>query len=178
MDYTGERVVPWNPESGIILHHHVERYAWAMQFVAGKTVADLGCGCGYGSYMLSWIAQSVVGVDIDLETIRFCKEHFHAENLRFQAGDVEGWLPDAQVYVLFEVLEHTRDPTALLECIEGTSLWSLPILDDSMFHRHLYSVKRAETMGNGGIWCQSADGLIVPRAKTDFRPKYVLGVRE
>ena len=52
-----ERWAPWsNGLPAEVATAHVMRYAWALQFVEGKRVVDLGSGAGYGAFMLSWQA--------------------------------------------------------------------------------------------------------------------------
>lgn len=178
-DYTGERAVPWNQATGMrVLNAHLARYAWAMQFVYGKTVLDLGCGCGYGADMLSWGAMEITGVDVDVETIEFASRAFQAGNLHFAQMDIERVerLPPAQVYVAFEVLEHLRHPEELIAKIRGTLLWSVPADDGSKFHRHVYSVQQAsELLPGSALWYQSSD-VIVPRSNSWFEPAHVVGM--
>ena len=65
LEWTKERVIPWceaiHPR---IMHCHIMRYAWATRLAAGRSVCDLGCGVGYGTFMLSWVAKQAVGVDL------------------------------------------------------------------------------------------------------------------
>lgn len=178
MNYTGERAIPWVPEVGRVMDQHVTRYAWALQFCRGLSVVDLGCGAGYGTYMLSWVAAGVVGVDIDRQAIGYARERFWAENLLFRLGNLElGTRPAADVRVCFEVLEHLENPRGLMDKLEGRVLWSVPIYSDSRFHRHAYNPVKAEQFG-GDIWYQSAAGAIVPKDRAWFNPVNVLGVRE
>ena len=45
---------------------HLTRYLTAKKFIQGKTVLDIACGEGYGSYLMKkWGAKTVQGVDID-----------------------------------------------------------------------------------------------------------------
>jgi len=74
LEWTGERYIPdANPEEvGAEIHYeYLHRYIFVTQFVEGKTVLDLGCGEGYGSYILSKLAERVVGIDIDEKTRRY-----------------------------------------------------------------------------------------------------------
>jgi len=177
MDYTGERAMPWNPATGAVMDHHAMRYAWALQFCHDKAVADLGCGAGYGSFMMSWVARSVVGVDVSVLAVAYARGHFQAPNLRYRTGDITTETPEAGMHVAFEVLEHLDDPLQLAESIEGMLLWSVPTYDNSKYHRHVYTPGNAERFG-GDIWYQSGAGYIVPKESARFQPRYVLGARE
>jgi SAM-dependent methyltransferase len=92
---------------------HLFRYHLARGFVTrGDRVLDLGCGQGYGTNMLSLIAKEVTGVDIDKEQIDHNKEHgVWKMNQEFVHADLEKWdIPEAEVAVQFENLEHLYDP--------------------------------------------------------------------
>ena len=48
---------------------HKQRYDLALSFVEDLVCADVACGAGYGSYMLSMSAKNVVGFDIAEEAL-------------------------------------------------------------------------------------------------------------
>ncbi|MFR1593624.1 MAG: class I SAM-dependent methyltransferase, partial [Christensenellales bacterium] len=49
---------------------HLNRYAMARPYVAGKRVLDVASGEGYGSFLLRrWGAESVEGIDVDEQTV-------------------------------------------------------------------------------------------------------------
>lgn len=180
LQYTGERAIPWNPTVGChILHHHTMRYAWASQFAWQKDVIDLGCGSGYGTFLLSQFAKSAQGVDVDKTAVMYARMHFQATNLRYNVVDITGAIPDADVYFCFEVLEHLDDPAALLEKIGNRRLvWSMPVDDGSQFHKRPYSADEIHNMMGGTIYYQSDDGLIYPSMLTmPGGLAYLLGVR-
>src|SRR4051812_28160892 len=89
-----ERLVP-GADRGTDQHmpHHVSRYAWALRECEGKRVADLGCGVGYGTQILSSFAGTVVGVDVSPEAIEAAKRLY--PSLDFRVTDlVEDPLPE------------------------------------------------------------------------------------
>lgn len=179
MRYTGERVVPWHKGVGWPMDHHVARYAWALQFCHGRRVVDLGCGTGYGSFMLSWVADEVIGLDVDAETVCYARTHFPTDSLTFETVDIASSdPPKADVYVAFAVLEHLHRPSALVRQLDTTLLWSVPMFDDSAFHRHVYSPSRAIADFGGDIWYQSKSGYIVPKSEAQFKPHALLGMSE
>jgi O-antigen biosynthesis protein len=107
MNFTGERYVP-SVEGNIELEHH-HRYMFARELCRGKDVLDLASGEGYGSAMLSRVANTVVGVDIARDAVKHSQKTYARKNLQFMVGScVEIPLPDASldVVVSFETLEH------------------------------------------------------------------------
>ncbi|MFH1676320.1 MAG: class I SAM-dependent methyltransferase [bacterium] len=117
LDFTGERIVPGKSPASLVAEH-IARYKFALEYVKGLKVLDLGCGEGYGSNILLSSAKSVTGVDLSPEAIGHASENYRAENLKFVVGDA-GKLPfeDAEfdAIVCFEVFEHVENPVELLK---------------------------------------------------------------
>lgn len=181
MDFTGERVVPWAKSMRArpdLMQAHIARYNWALSGVVGRAVVDLGCGTGYGSFILSFLAERVIGLDVDEEAIEFARSQFRG--VEFLVCDLEAMdeLPAADVYVAFEILEHLKKPKALAEKIRGHLVWSLPVNNHSEFHRHTYSLAEAEAFLPGSeIWYQTPPGIILPKLYARFSPSHIVGVR-
>lgn len=91
---------------------HALRYYIARAFIeSGDTVLDLGCGSGYGSLMLSKIAKKVLAFDIN----KSFEDKFGAPNIEFLNKDIRGLsLPEADVIVAIESIEHTEKPEDLI----------------------------------------------------------------
>lgn len=106
--FTGERLVLGEVDKELEIEH-LDRYRFASQFVEGKTVLDAACGTGYGSAMLSQKAKSVVGIDIDDETIQFASSQYGNENINFCTASVTN-IPankhEFDIVVSFETIEH------------------------------------------------------------------------
>ncbi len=115
LEFTGERFTPECVRE--IAYEHWHRYAWAAQLAKGRQVLDAACGEGYGSYVLSPHASSVVGVDIDPKAIAHARQKYQATNLAFEQADCTR-LPLADdsvdLVVSFETLEHLAEQDALL----------------------------------------------------------------
>jgi hypothetical protein len=127
--------------------------------------------------MLSWGARQAVGVDINIDAIQFAAAHFQAPNLTYAAMDITRRGFNGEIYVAFEVLEHLDDPAALIEKYRPM-LWSMPIDDDSRFHKRGYSALEIAELTEGGIpHYQNADGTIVPFDIANYQQKtgYALG---
>jgi ubiquinone/menaquinone biosynthesis C-methylase UbiE len=108
LTFTGERFLPGC--SGEIAYEHWHRYAFARRFAAGRRVLDAACGEGYGAAFLSTVAESTVGVDIDIATIEHARATYgESAHLRFIAASCTGFpLPSASIdlVVSFETIEH------------------------------------------------------------------------
>jgi len=118
-----ERIDMQSKYSAIEASIHLARYLLAKEFVVGKRVLDMACGEGYGSYLMKqWGAESVVGIDIDAETIEKAKELFQAENLEYYTSNAENvdFLDEKSfdIVVSFETLEHVDEPEKYLHEIK------------------------------------------------------------
>ena len=115
LEWTGERFLPWI-EDAAGAYEHLHRYAYATRFVAGKRVLDLGSGEGYGASILARTASSVIGFDVDLETVSHAQRKYSRPNLDFVAASAVQ-LPSVDpvdVVVCFETLEHIDDQEGLV----------------------------------------------------------------
>ena len=81
---------------------------------AKKTVADVGCGLGIGSYILSNEARFVWGVDKSAENVSFAQQMYAGSlKMRFDALDINDFPREVakfSVVACVEVLEHIADP--------------------------------------------------------------------
>lgn len=87
---------------------HLARYRFAQQFVQNKRVLELGCGKGYGAFVLAQAAKSVVACDLNEESLAFANKHYSAKNLEYKKENVteEGTFKKFEAVVSFEVIEH------------------------------------------------------------------------
>jgi glycosyltransferase involved in cell wall biosynthesis/SAM-dependent methyltransferase len=110
MEFTGERMT--TAIEGEIEFEHFHRYCLARDLCPGLDVLDVASGEGYGSSILSNVARSVIGVDVDPAAIAHARTTYGWENLRFVLGSVLD-LPlggaSVDAVVSFETLEHVRE---------------------------------------------------------------------
>lgn len=158
---------------------HIMRYAHATQFAWGKQVVDLGCGSGYGSYILSMVAEKVTGLDMSIDTIFYAGDTFEAHNLFFGAANLDnGYIPPADLYVAFEVLEHLDNPDWLVQTAKPM-LWSIPISNANQWHKHVYSFQDIEALMGSISWVQDGVGNIKPITNVNRGAAvYALGITE
>ena len=117
----GERLYPSTPGGTAgIDPDHISRYEWARHFCSGKRVIDYGCGVGYGAYLLSDVAASVVGYDVSKEALVWAR-YYAEERPNLSFTDV---LPieSFECITCFECIEHVPDPQSTLDWLsEHTS---------------------------------------------------------
>lgn len=120
LEFTGERFTPECVRE--IWYEHWHRYAFALEFVAGKRVLDAACGEGYGSALLAGTAASVVGVDLAPAAVEHARTRYGARaNLRFELGDATELALAAgavDVVVSFETIEHLSAQRELIAGFE------------------------------------------------------------
>lgn len=120
MAFTGERYIP--NVKGQIRYEHLHRYGLCLEIVRGKSVVDIASGEGYGSAILSQTASSVVGVDIDIESVKFAENKYQDKsNLKFLVGRCNSIpLPNESIDVVvsFETIEHHDQHEEMMQEIQ------------------------------------------------------------
>jgi 2-polyprenyl-3-methyl-5-hydroxy-6-metoxy-1,4-benzoquinol methylase len=93
--------------------NHQKFYFFASQFVSKATVADVGCGSGYGCEILKNKGASVIeGSDISPKAIAFAQKHYgHLARFTVQGITDLRQYPNARfdVTISSEVLEHIKE---------------------------------------------------------------------
>lgn len=107
------RLRPAKPSDNKNFLNHQKFYTFSAQFTQGLTVADVGCGSGYGSFFLKNSgAKSVYGCDASKNAINFAIKHFgNSVEYRIQS------ITDMYLYkneqfdltICSEVLEHIKE---------------------------------------------------------------------
>lgn len=115
---TGERQVKYYLRD--IEKDHRNRYFFAAQLVEeGASVADIGCGVGYGSYYIAMATpcEKVLGIDIDYETIEFAKSKYVTAKNEFICKNIitDKVEQKFDLITAFEVVEHVPDSKTFLE---------------------------------------------------------------
>ncbi len=116
---TGERTMPGIAEENYWFRRHEVVYRAVLDRCAGRTVLEAGCGEGYGADMIADVAERVIGVDYDTQTVAHVRARYpRIEMLHGNLADLP--VPDASVdtVVNFQVIEHLWDqPQFLRECL-------------------------------------------------------------
>lgn len=103
--------------------NHVKRYQFAKSFVTGKEVIEFGCGYGAGAVLLSPYIQRYIGIDIDRDAISYAKNNIEKVFSNTQFFELNNFINlsptvKADVVVCFEVIEHVKDPIALISMLK------------------------------------------------------------
>ncbi len=97
---------------------HLAPYHWALTYVAGKEVLEVGCNWGYGSQLLAQVARRVVGIDVSRDGVKYGNQRFAGERLKLLVHDANRTFPfdDASFDVVFssEVIEHLANYAGFL----------------------------------------------------------------
>jgi 2-polyprenyl-3-methyl-5-hydroxy-6-metoxy-1,4-benzoquinol methylase len=101
------------------------RYIEVLKYTNNKTVLDIACGIGWGSYLISKSgALKCIGADISQIAINTAKENFISSNLEFVLSD-ENEIPlrndTFDVVVSFETFEHLPNVDIFFEEIKRVS---------------------------------------------------------
>lgn len=110
---TGERMLPERvmglTEELMLLRHFFAYEQVKAKLDKNSVILDLGCGVGYGTYLLSQVAKNVIGIDISEEAIHYANENYGALNCQFMVYDgmhTNYYNDSFDVIVSFQVIEH------------------------------------------------------------------------
>lgn len=122
---------------GITEHDHIERYKLACKYSKGRNVLDIACGVGKGAFMLGTQggAKSVLGCDLNENSIRYAKHRNSADNVKFEVQNAETFKISTlfDLIISYETIEHLSNFRAFLSNISsqltdaGTFIISTPI---------------------------------------------------
>lgn len=126
----GSWVPPW------LRYQNQARYEWAATFAKGLHVAEVGCGGGRGTSLLSTAGAAYVdGFDLDASAIANAESTYGSEHLSFHIANAEGIPAEDEIYdlvVSLETIEHVEDDGAYVHEVArivkpgGTLICSTP----------------------------------------------------
>lgn len=115
---------------------HRWRYHMAAGFIDKEdNVLDLGSGTGYGTDILSGHAKYVTGIDMYEADVKSSISNHAKPNNCFIHADLETYdLPECNVAVMFEVLEHLKEPGKFAEKLKSKAgkyiIMSVPLFQE------------------------------------------------
>lgn len=122
--YTEQSLLAVAYDGGIhTKHRHMNYHDFFCERVnEDDHILDIGCGIGAVAYDLSRVAEQVVGVDFNAESINIARQRYQNPNLTFYVGNALEVLPDEQfsVVILSNVLEHLSGRPAFLRRVRDT----------------------------------------------------------
>jgi len=87
--------------------------------VARGNVADIGCGTGFGTHLLTCNAKQVIGYEVDRDALRFAEKVFPLKALSFSYGDLAYGIPGQFDFVIMiDVIEHLKQDKKALENVK------------------------------------------------------------
>lgn len=127
--YYNEFVDPFLPSHNafFIRAEHYMRYVFARQFIHKKqcnVIFDIACGDGYGTKMMSSVAERVYGFDVSDEFLHIARTNYSETNIDYIHINLDisfpSNLPKPNTIVSFETLEHIENPKRLLKMFYKT----------------------------------------------------------
>lgn len=116
MEFSGERYTP--EISGAIRLEHIQRYGLSLSIARNSIVADIACGEGYGSALLSSVAKIVSAIDISGEAISHAMARYsgyHNINFTKASAICTGLQSETHdLVVSFETIEHLLEQDEML----------------------------------------------------------------
>ncbi|MBN2168226.1 MAG: class I SAM-dependent methyltransferase [Actinobacteria bacterium] len=135
LELTGERTLPGHAEENYWFIRHVAAYRYAASICDGLSVADIGCGEGYGTAMIAESAKAVIGIDAAPEVMEHARTGYVRDNLSFKVMDAGALdLPSNSfdMVMSLQVIEHLATADGFIEEImrvllpDGTAIISTP----------------------------------------------------
>ncbi|MFN2518233.1 MAG: class I SAM-dependent methyltransferase, partial [Jatrophihabitantaceae bacterium] len=119
MSLTGERTVPGIPAENYWFRRHLAAYEFAVPYVAGCALLEVGCGEGYGTALLASAADRVLGVDYDALTVAHARASYpQALFARANLAALPVRSASIDVVATLQVIEHVwNHPEFLGECL-------------------------------------------------------------
>ncbi|MCU0841991.1 MAG: class I SAM-dependent methyltransferase [Thiobacillaceae bacterium] len=88
--------------------------------VCPATILDVGCGCGYHDLLMATRPETrqVYAIDYSAKSIETAEREYPHAKVRRQVADINALgadIPQVDLVVSFQVIEHTTDPARFLE---------------------------------------------------------------
>jgi len=124
---------------------HVNRYRFAGEVMGNsiKSIMDIGCGVGYGSWLLaSQYGKSVIGYDRDRDAIKYAVNRYSHPNVMYRRGNFTELNPyfHTPVITAFEIIEHVPGAFKWLSAVNADLLiGSVPNEDVVPFNPEIHN---------------------------------------
>lgn len=133
------------------LQLHLDRYHYAARFLKKGPCADIACGTGYGSYLLTThyaqLVNRIIAVDIDAASIEWARFRYNHPSIEYIQSDALSFISSKplQNIISLETMEHLPDPKAFVHHMSGqlprggrfiASVPITPSMDANPYHLH------------------------------------------
>lgn len=157
MNYTGERLIPGITDDARMTQEHLARYVYFMHpWCTHRKVLDFAGGSGYGTQILSYAAEAVLGADRDAEAVGYAMRYYHNPKTAFAVCEADNLLAymgreKFDVVVSFETIEHLKEPVLFVEQVAqvlvpgGVFIVSAPENSGSVWHMKDYTKNDLKT---------------------------------
>ena len=128
-EHTGEFFLPCD-SSKYEMSVNLQRYIFALHYCQDKIVLDASCGSGLGTYLYSCLAKRVMAIDRNDEALEYAKQFPNPDRkVHFIKADLEkDLLPEHDVCISLETIEHLENPDFFLSQLKGSELvFSIPL---------------------------------------------------
>jgi 2-polyprenyl-3-methyl-5-hydroxy-6-metoxy-1,4-benzoquinol methylase len=109
--------------------YHLVRYKFVKGFIKPTDeIMDIACGTGYGTRMLSDYCKTIVGIDINKDTIDYAVENYGGENREYHQGSILEIKGQYDIIVCYETIEHINKEEGVLavknlkECLKPNGI--------------------------------------------------------
>lgn len=95
-----------------LFNRHLASYIFSLAYInKKKSVLDLGCSDGYGSFFIAEKTKKTIGVDNNENAITEAQKKYNSPELTFMVGDALSllWENEFDLVVSFQVVEHIQD---------------------------------------------------------------------
>lgn len=139
---------------GTWFSEHIARYAFAINYCFKRNVLDLGSKDGFGSFVMSYVANHIDLADISGKWLGWAKELRYACPTDYHVVDLEKDFPEGEwdTMVAFEVIEHLANPEVLIENVKkhlkpgGFFVFSVPHMIANHEHKTLFDEEKIKDL--------------------------------
>lgn len=139
---------------GTWFSEHITRYAFALNYCFKRNVLDIGGKDGFGSQVMSYVANHIDLADISEKWLGYAKELKYNCPIDFHQVDLENDFPEGEwdTMVAFEVIEHLSNPEVLIENVAkhlktgGFFVFSVPHMIANHEHKTLFDEQKIKEL--------------------------------
>jgi ubiquinone/menaquinone biosynthesis C-methylase UbiE len=98
--------------SNLVYQEHLARYKFIKRSVQGKSILEVGCGIGDGTFELAKCAERVIAVELDRKRLKLAFDFFSHPHINYiiMDGCRLGFKDESfDIVISFEVIEHLED---------------------------------------------------------------------